>query len=147
MDKIGKIFLRCFLTTESIRRSDLPCLIIENKGEFLSADKLLNMLCRALTGHNGDSLKFGILIVVICFLFCKVFDHLTIIVQNSLEKIRSPLVRCLVGSNCFAECGRMFESLKNEKNVNEYKDLKTSKWSRDWEMSILCCNKSIIMIL
>ena len=89
------------------------------------------MLVKALIGHNSESPRSGMLIVVICFLFCKVFDHLTITVQNLCEHIRSPLVKCLVGSNCFEECGSVFKSLKNEKKANKYKVLKTTETSND----------------
>ena len=40
--------------------------------------------------------------VVHDFLSCRVFDHLIIMVQKDGEKIKSPLVKCLVGSNCLA---------------------------------------------
>ena len=59
-------------------------------------------------------------------LSCKVFDHLMMIIQNPGAKITSPLVKCLVTSNCLTACGSMFDHLKKEKNVNKYKALKTT---------------------
>ena len=61
--------------------------------------------------------------VFIWFRFCRVLDNLIITVQNSLDEMRSPLVGCLMLSNCLAECWRIWESLKKK----ERKQIKTFK--------------------
>ena len=74
--KVGEIFnnkktcLKCFLVTESVSTTCPDFLIIWNNGTFLLAGKCWNMLSRALTGHNGEFPKSGIVIVAICFLSC-----------------------------------------------------------------------------
>ena len=76
----------------------LPCLFKENSGAFLSASKSWNILFKALMGYIDESPRSRMVIVVICFLFCNVLDHLTMTVQYVCENIRSRLVKCLVGS-------------------------------------------------
>ena len=92
------------------------------------------MYCKAVIGHSGDFPNCGIFIVVICFLCCKVLAHLTIAVQDSFEKIKSALVKCLVGSNSLTAWSKIFDSLGNEKNENKYRALKLTESSKDWEM-------------
>ena len=55
--------------------------------------------------------------VLVSHLFCMVLDHFMSMVTPSLQKKRSPMANCLVGSNDLVECGKRLETLKNEKNV------------------------------
>ena len=56
---------KCFLAMESVSGTRADFLIMQNKGEFLSACNSWNMLLKAFTGHNGESPKDGMVIVAI----------------------------------------------------------------------------------
>ena len=92
--------MRCFLATESVKGTTAPPFNNENRGSFFDAGIAVNMACTAVTGQRGEDAKKGMVMVVHDFLSCRVFDHLIIMVQKDGEKIKSPLVRCLVRSNC-----------------------------------------------
>ena len=117
---------KCFLATESVNGITLPFLERQNRGAFFDAGRTAKMCCKAFIGHKGDLAKSGMETVVNDWLSCKVFDHFMMIIQKPGEKIRSPLVKCLVTSNYLTACGSIFDNLKKEKDVNKYKALKTT---------------------
>ena len=112
-----EICFRCFLAVESVRIEILVVNFNRNRGSFFPAGMWAIMDLRALIGHRGESPRPGITMVLICFLFWIVFDHLTIMVAFCSLKMRSPLVRCLVTSKVVTEWAKILESLKKEKNV------------------------------
>ena len=101
--KNKETFLRCFLAVESDKGVRLALDWRQNNGEFFEAGITLYMCWRDATGHNRDDPREGMTIVLMSFLFWMVLDHLIITVQEFCVNMRSPLVKCLVGSNCLAE--------------------------------------------
>ena len=79
------------------------------------------MVWIATTGHKSDCPKMGTVTVVVRHLSSKVFDHFMTTRALDSPKITSALQRCLEASKVAIECGKILDSLKNEKKQNEYK--------------------------
>ena len=104
--------LRCFLAVESVSAVVLPACLIENNGSLEHKWSVVSMVFIAATGQIAPSPKAGITIVLVSFLSCNVFDH--------ISKTVTPLQRCLVTSNAVDVCGGIFEILRDEKKAKVF---------------------------
>ena len=75
--------------------------------------------------------------------FCMVLDHLMIRRPPCCCVMKSPRVSCLVTSKECTGCGKILDSLRNEKKHVRYKALNTKGLSIMLDCWIMACNMSI----
>ena len=92
------------------------------------------MYFNAWIGQKSERPKSGIAMVRVVFLSWIVFDHLMITVAPACVNIMSPLVICLVMSNCFVVCGNKFDKRRKEKKEKVYKATNVREWSKVFDM-------------
>ena len=102
---------------ETDKGTSFPLDLQQNRGEFFEAEMALYMFCKETIEHNEDKPRKGMAIVLKSFLLWIVLDHFMMSTHEFFEKMRSPLVKCRVGSNCLAEWGNMLDKRKKGRRL------------------------------